>query len=61
MNILCLGARIVGVELARELVVAFFNARFIGHGKYQRRLDKVLAIERSFLREGGEQIPRDAQ
>ena len=54
MNVLCLGARIVGVELARELVVAFLNARFIGQGRYQRRLDKVLSIERSFIKVDGD-------
>ncbi len=61
MNVLCLGARIVGVELARELVVAFLNARFIGQGKYQRRLDKVLAIERSFLKVEVDQTPQETQ
>jgi len=47
MNVLCLGARIVGVELARELVKAFVGARFIGEGRYLRRLNKVLAIEQA--------------
>ncbi len=46
MNILCLGARIIGVELARELVTAFLGARFTGEERHRRRLDKVLAIER---------------
>ncbi len=54
MNVLCLGARIVGVELARELITAFLNARFIGQGRYQRRLDKVLTIERSFIKVDGD-------
>jgi len=45
MNVLCLGARIVGTELARELVLAFVNARFKTGEKYRRRLNKVLAIE----------------
>jgi ribose 5-phosphate isomerase B len=45
MNVLCLGARIVGAELARELVLAFVNARFKTGEKYQRRLNKVLKIE----------------
>jgi len=47
MNVLCLGARVIGVELARELVRAFASAKFIGGGRFQRRLDKVLAIEKS--------------
>ena len=49
MNVLCLGARIVGAELARELVDAFLWARFSGEGRHQRRLDKVLDIERRAL------------
>jgi len=45
MNVLCLGARIVGVELAREIVTAFVGAQFITAERYMRRLNKVLAIE----------------
>jgi ribose 5-phosphate isomerase B len=46
MNVLCLGARIIGVEVARESVLAFVNARFNTSERYQRRLSKVLKIER---------------
>ncbi len=49
MNILCLGARVVGVELAIELVAAFLNARFAGEERHRRRLEKVLALERQAL------------
>ncbi len=45
-NVLCLGARVVGSELAMEIVRAFVNARFTGEERHQRRLDKVLEIER---------------
>ena len=45
MNVLCMGARIIGIELARELVTAFLNARFTGEERHQRRLGKLLAIE----------------
>lgn len=45
MNVLCLGARVISVELARELVPAFLNARFSGAERHQRRLQKLLAIE----------------
>lgn len=45
MNVLCLGARIVGHELALELVKAFINARFSGEERHQRRLAKIAAIE----------------
>lgn len=47
MNVLCLGARIVGDELARDLVCAFVQAKFSGKERHQRRLDKVIAIESS--------------
>ena len=45
MNVLCLGARIVGVELARELVQTFVAASFSGEERHRRRLGKVLALE----------------
>ena len=45
MNIICLGARVVGVELAKDLVTAFLNARFTGEERHRRRLQKVVAIE----------------
>ena len=45
MNVLCLGARIVGIELAREVATAFLSAQFTGEERHQRRLDKVLNIE----------------
>jgi len=45
MNVLCLGARIVGKELARELVRAFVGAQFSGAERHVRRLAKVKAIE----------------
>ncbi len=46
MNVLCLGARIIGVEPAREIVLAFVGATFNTGERYQRRLNKVLQIER---------------
>ena len=46
MNVVCIGARIIGEELAKEIVAAFLSARFIeSEEKYVRRLNKVLAIE----------------
>ena len=49
MNILCLGARVVGTELAGELVDAFLKANFSGETRHRRRLEKVLAIEQQAL------------
>ena len=45
INMLCLGARVIGIEPAREIVAAYIAARFSGEPRHQRRLDKVLAIE----------------
>ena len=45
MNVLCLGARIIGEEVARELVQAFVSAGFTGEERHRRRLEKVLAME----------------
>ncbi len=47
MNVLCIGARIVGDELACELVRAFVSAIFSGEVRHQRRLSKIQAIENS--------------
>ena len=45
MNVLVLGGRVVGVELARELIHAFLNARFSGEARHLRRLAKMTALE----------------
>jgi len=45
LNVLCLGARVVGVEVATELAVAFLVARFSGEERHVRRLEKVKAME----------------
>jgi RpiB/LacA/LacB family sugar-phosphate isomerase len=44
-NVLCLGARVVGVELAMEIMRAFVAARFTGEERHRRRLAKVNDIE----------------
>lgn len=45
MNVLCLGARIIGSALAKELVGAFLNAHFSNEERHNRRLSKVRALE----------------
>ena len=50
MNVLVLGGRIIGVEMARELVRAFVNARFTEEERHVRRLKKVNAIEQRYFR-----------
>lgn len=49
MNVLCLGARVIGTELAKELVRTFLAAKFSGAERHVRRLGKVAAIEKEFM------------
>lgn len=51
MNALCIGARVIGIELATEIVAAFLMARFSGEERHLRRLDKVMAIEQDWAAE----------
>ena len=46
MNVLSLGARIIGQELAKELVFSFLNAKFINEERFIRRLEKVNNIDK---------------
>ena len=50
MNVLCLGARVIGPEPAREIVQAFLRARFIGNDpgqeRHMRRVGKVRKLEK---------------
>jgi ribose 5-phosphate isomerase B len=46
MNLLCLGGRVTGEEMAKELVMAFLNATFTAEERHQRRLDKVKGLEK---------------
>ena len=48
MNVLCLGARVVGPALAADIVDAFVGAVFSGEERHQRRLDKIDALEHNF-------------
>jgi RpiB/LacA/LacB family sugar-phosphate isomerase len=45
MNVLVLGARVVGAALARELVRSFVAARYSGEERHARRLAKIVALE----------------
>ncbi len=50
MNVLCLGARVVGPELAKEIVRAFLGASFSRAERHVRRLGKVADIEKEFMK-----------
>lgn len=45
VNVLCMGARVIGEAVAGELVAAFVSARFSAEERHQRRLEKVNALE----------------
>ena len=47
MNVLCLGARVIGPELAKELVDAFLKAQFSNVERHVRRVNKVYKIEKA--------------
>ncbi|KPK00135.1 MAG: ribose 5-phosphate isomerase [Desulfobacterales bacterium SG8_35] len=51
MNILCLGARVIGTALAVELVKSFLGARFSGAARHRRRLEKIVALEKALRHE----------
>src|SRR5499427_9792507 len=48
MNVLALGARVIGPEMALELARVFLAARFSGEARHRRRLAKVAALEARF-------------
>jgi ribose 5-phosphate isomerase B len=49
-NVLCIGERVIGIELAREIVFAFLNATFSNEERHIRRLRKIDAIEKENLK-----------
>ena len=51
-NVLCLGARVTGPELMKDLVAAFLAASFEG-GRHQRRIEQIEMIERGAWEEVG--------
>ena len=48
VNVLCLGARVIGPELAADLVRDYVNARFSGAERHRRRLAEIAAFEANF-------------
>jgi len=54
LNVLCLGARVVGPELAKEIVRVWLAAVFSGAERHRRRLAKIDQIEKEFIKGRGE-------
>jgi ribose 5-phosphate isomerase B len=46
MNVICLGARVIGRALAWDLIQTFLNACFKGSERFRRRLEKVAVLEK---------------
>ncbi|HVP77440.1 MAG TPA: ribose 5-phosphate isomerase B [Thermodesulfobacteriota bacterium] len=51
LNVLCLGARVLGAELAKEIVRAWLSAVFSGAERHRRRLAKIDQIEKEWMKE----------
>ncbi|MBI4442869.1 MAG: ribose 5-phosphate isomerase B [Acidobacteria bacterium] len=48
VNVLCLGARVIGPALAEEIIKTWLQAAFTGLPRHKRRLDKIVEIEKEF-------------
>ena len=46
MNVICVGGRVIGFELAKEVLGSFLGANFLPESRFQRRLDKLIEVER---------------
>ena len=46
MNVICLGARIIGIDLVKEILQAFLSSNFVPEPRFHRRLEKLLELER---------------
>lgn len=49
MNVLCIGARVIGPELANEVVASFLSASYAPQPRHKQRVDKILDLERRAL------------
>ena len=49
MNVVCIGGQVIGIELAKTVLEAFLEARFIPEPRFQRRLDKLAQVEENGL------------
>ena len=53
MNVLCLGSRIVGIELIKEILKAYLNAKFDQEERFVRRFEKIRTIEKNGIHNQG--------
>lgn len=50
VNVLVLGARVIGIELAKEITKTFLQAKYTAEERHQRRLKKLSALEQRYTR-----------
>lgn len=55
MNVLVLGSRVIGPELAQDLCTIFLKARFTAEERHQRRLKKILSLEQRYALQPSEE------
>ncbi|MBZ5521021.1 MAG: ribose 5-phosphate isomerase B [Acidobacteriia bacterium] len=48
INVLVLGSRVIGTELAKDLCITFINAEYTAEERHQRRLEKVINLEKKY-------------
>ena len=49
MNVVCIGGRVIGIELAKVVLESFLDANFLPEARFQRRLDKLNQVEQTGL------------
>lgn len=60
VNLLVLGSRVIGTELAKDLCSTFLNARFTGEERHRRRLNKVLSLEQRYMHQAAATRERES-
>lgn len=50
VNVLCIGERVIGIELAKEIIFTFLKASFSNEPRHKKRLDKINKIENKNMR-----------
>jgi ribose 5-phosphate isomerase B len=49
MNVVCIGGRVIGIELTKVVLESFLTANFLPEPRFQRRLDKLNQVEQNGL------------
>ena len=60
VNLLVLGSRVIGTELAKDLCSTFLNARFTGEERHRRRLNKILSLEQRYMHQAAATRERES-